>query len=85
MEGHGRHLHGPGMHAMSEMSVRLIQEAATVEILLFSPDGDPLAMVEVSKAEAVRLVNLPPCMGHVFRAAREARGIVFVEPVEPVD
>ena len=70
---------------MSAKSVRLIRGATTVEVLLFTPTGDPPALVAVSKDEAVRLVNLPPAMGYVFRAAREAGGLVAIQPVEPMD
>ena len=74
--------HGVAMHSMTAASIRIINDAQTVEVLLFSPDADPLATVEVSKSKAVRLVGLPVTMGHVFRAARERVGGVFVEPVE---
>ena len=41
------------MHATSEMSVRLIREAATVEVLQFTPDGTPLVVVWVCMAPLI--------------------------------
>lgn len=60
--------------------IRIINGAMTVDVLVFSPDGDPLATVEISKAEGMRLVSLPMMVVHVFRATRESGGRVFVEP-----
>ncbi len=68
--------HGGGTHTTEE-SFRLIETARTVELMAFSPDGDPLVMVPISKSEAMRLVSLPPMMGHAFRAARDKGGRVF--------
>ncbi|MEN9677143.1 MAG: hypothetical protein RIS76_3039 [Verrucomicrobiota bacterium] len=44
---------------MSETSCRLIETAQTVEPMAFSPDGDPLALVAISKSEALQLIALP--------------------------
>lgn len=72
------------MHS-TETSLRLIQNAHVVELLVFSPDSDLLATVEINKDEATRLVQLPVMMGHVFRAVQVEGGKVIVEPVEAVD
>ena len=37
----------------TEESIRLIETARTVELIAFSPDGDPLAMVPVAKSAAL--------------------------------
>ena len=51
------------------------------DIVAYSPDGDPLALVEISKEEAARLVSLPEAMGPVFRATVQPGGQVYVEVV----
>lgn len=48
----------------------------------YSPDGDPLAYVEIAKGEAVKLIGMPASMGHVFPAERvTVGGRVFVVAV----
>ncbi len=66
----------------TEESIRLIETAHTVELMAFSPDGDPLAMVPVSKVEALTLIAMPVTMGHVFRSSQIGAGRVFVEAAE---
>ncbi len=39
--------HCAGMHTTEE-SFLLIESARTVELMAFSPDGDPLAMVRIA-------------------------------------
>lgn len=73
--------HRVGMHTTEE-SVRLIETAQIVELMAFSPDGDPLAMVPIAKAEALTLIAMPVTMGHVFRAASVAEGRVFLEAID---
>ncbi|MFO1458206.1 MAG: hypothetical protein U1G08_02285 [Verrucomicrobiota bacterium] len=53
-------------------------------LVAYSPDGDPLALVEISREEAARLVSLPEAMGHLFHAAERKGGEVHIEAV-PVD
>lgn len=67
----------------TEESVRLIESARSVELMAFSRDGDPLAMVPIAKSEALALIAMPVTMGHVFRAALVGvgEGRVFVEGV----
>lgn len=67
------------MHPLSEPSAQLIHDAASVELLVFSPDGHPLATVPISRMEALRLVSLPVTLGHVFRAVRDKGGRGFME------
>lgn len=50
--------------------------------MAYSPDGDPLAYVEIAKPEALKLIGMPASMGHVFRAVRGLGGRWFVEAVE---
>lgn len=73
--------HGAGMHT-TEDSIRVIEAARTVEVVAFSPDGDPLAYVAISKSEALALVASPVAMGHRFRAVLATAGRVFVEAVD---
>ena len=61
-------------------SLAVIESGTTFFLLSFSPDGDPLGLVEICREEAIRPCSSPPMMGHVFRAARERMGI-FIEPV----
>ena len=70
------------MHSTSAVSIRIITEAQTVELLVFSPDSDLLATVEINKVEATRLVQLPVMMGRHFRAVETTGGRVIVEAVE---
>lgn len=65
----------------TEESIRLIETARTVELMAFSPDGDPLALVPIGKPEALALIALPTSMGHRFRASAVGAGRVFVEAV----
>lgn len=65
----------------TEESIRLIETARTVELMAFSPDGDPLAMVPIAKSEALALITMPVTMGHCFRAALVESGPVFIEAV----
>lgn len=37
------------MHSMTEGSIGIINDARTVESLVFGPDGDPMETVEISK------------------------------------
>lgn len=74
-------VHGVGMRTTEE-SIRLIETAATVELMAFSRDGDPLAMVPIAKSEALALVAMPVTMGQVLRTTLVEGGRVFVEPVE---
>lgn len=69
------------MHTTAE-SFRLIEAAQSVELMAFSPDGDPLAMVPIAKSEALALIAMPVTMGHRFRASHVGEGRVFVEAVE---
>lgn len=81
MVDHAFRCHGAAMQTTEE-SVRLIQIAQTVELMAFSPDGDPLALAPIAKAEALALIAMPVTMGHIFRASRVRDGRVFVEAVE---
>ena len=67
-----------GMHSRTLESLALIAEAVAVDLVAFSRDGDPLAVVEIPRREAERLVGLPEAMGHVFRADRRRGGRVEV-------
>lgn len=70
------------MHPWSESSSRMIYQSEAVDLSLFSPDGDALGIVEISKLEALRLVCLPMNLGHVYRAANEPiAGRVLIETV----
>ncbi|MBL9172426.1 MAG: hypothetical protein JNL10_02725 [Verrucomicrobiales bacterium] len=70
------------MHPWSESYSRMIYQAEAVDLSLFSPDGDSLGIVEISKLEALRLVCLPMNLGHVYRAAAEpVAGRVLIETV----
>ena len=69
------------MHTTAE-SFRLIEAAQSVELMAFSPDADPLAMVPIAKSEALALIAMPVTMGHVFRESVVNGGRVFVEPAE---
>lgn len=62
-------------------AIRLIETAETVELMAFSPDADPLAMVTIARAEALTLIGMPVTMAHVFRASHVVAGRVFVEAV----
>ena len=73
--------HGAGMQT-TEQSVRLIETAQTVELMAFSPDGDPLAMVPIAKSEAQALIAMPVTMGHGFWASVVNGGRVFVEAID---
>lgn len=60
----------------------MIYQAEVVDLLIFSPDGDSLGLVEISKLEALRLVCLPMNLGHIYRAANEpVAGRVLIETV----
>ncbi|MFO1459920.1 MAG: hypothetical protein U1G08_10965 [Verrucomicrobiota bacterium] len=60
----------------------MIYQSEAVDLSLFSPDGDALGIVEISKLEALRLVCLPMNLGHVYRAANEPiAGRVLIETV----
>ena len=72
------------MHSRTLESLVTIGTARTLLLVAYSPDGDPLALVEISREEAARLVSLPEAMGHVFRAAERKGGEVHIEAV-PVD
>ena len=65
----------------TEESIRVIETAHTVELMAFSPDADPLAMVPIAKSEALALIAMPVTMGHRFRASAVGAGRVFVEAV----
>ena len=69
----------------TEESIRLIETARTVELMAFSPYGDPLAMVPIAKCEALTLIGMPLTMGHRFRASHVGEGRVFVEAAESED
>lgn len=70
------------MHPWSESSSRMIYQAEAVDLSLFSPDGDSLGLVEISRLEALRLVCLPMNLGHIYRAAHEPiAGRVLIETV----
>jgi len=75
--------HGGGMHTTEE-SFRLVETARTLELMAFSPDVDPLALVRIAKPEALALIAMPATMGHVFRASHVGKGRVFVEAFEAV-
>lgn len=68
------------MHSKTLESLVAIGTARTVLFVAYSPDGDPLALVEISKEEAARLVSLPEAMGHVFRATIRPGSHVCIEP-----
>lgn len=72
--------HGAGIHTTEE-SIRLIETAETVELMAFSPDGDPLAMVAIAKPEALTLIGMPVTMAHAFPASHVGAGRVFGEAV----
>jgi hypothetical protein len=76
--------HSVAMNSRTEFSIQIVNAALTVEILAFSPDGDPLAMVPIAKCEALALIAMPVTMGHVFRAPHVGNGRVFVEAIEAV-
>ena len=67
------------MHSRTLESLVAIGTAKTVLLVAYSPDGDPLALVEISREEAARLVSLPEAMGHVFRATVQPGGQVCIE------
>lgn len=67
------------MHSRTLESLVAIGTARTVLLVAYSPDGDPLALVEISREEAARLVSLPEAMGHVFRATVQPSGQVYIE------
>ena len=67
------------MHSKTLESLVAIGTAKTVLLEAYSPDGDPLALVEISKEEAARLVSLPEAMGHVFRATVRPGSQVCIE------
>ena len=49
----------------------MIYQAEAVDLSLFSPDGDSLGLVEISRLEALRLVCLPMNLGYIYRAAHQ--------------
>jgi len=61
--------------------LRVVEAGSTFLLMAYSPDCDPLGLVEISRAEAIRLRQEPPSMRHVWRAVRERTG-VCMEPVE---
>ena len=67
------------MHSNTLESLVAIGTARTALLVAYSPDGDPLALVEISKEEAARLVSLPEAMGHVFRATVRPGSNVCIE------
>ena len=69
------------MHSRTLESISLISGAVAVDLIAYSRDGDPLAVVEIPRREAERLVRLPEAMGHVFKAARRRGGRVEVGAV----
>lgn len=81
MVDHAFRCHGAALQTTEE-SVRLIQIAQTVELMAFSPDGDPLALVPIAKPEALALIAMPVTMGHIFLASQVRDGRVFVEAVD---
>lgn len=81
MIDHACRCHGTGVQTTDE-SFRLIKTAQSVELMAFSPNGDPLAMVPIAKSEALALIAMPVTMGHVFRASVANGGRVFVEAAE---
>jgi hypothetical protein len=70
------------MHSRTLESLVAIGTARTVLLVAYSPDGDPLALVEISRDEAARLVSLPKAMGHVFEATVQPGGHVHIEAAD---
>lgn len=68
------------MHSRTLESLVAIGSALAIDLVAYSSDGDPLALVEIGHAEAARLVSLPPAMGQVFRAVRRQDGRAEVAP-----
>ncbi|MBX3734952.1 MAG: hypothetical protein KF791_20440 [Verrucomicrobiae bacterium] len=81
MASAGDHEHRPGMHDRTLESLVAIGAAASVELEVFGPDGDLLALVEIPPWEAERLVALDPCAGHRFETRPGNEGRVIVGPV----
>ena len=79
MAGRGGFAKVPGMHSRSLESLALIAKAVAVDLVVYSRDGDPLAVVEIPRREAERLVRLPEAMGHVFRAHLGRSGRATIE------
>lgn len=70
------------MPTTTEESFRLIETAQSVELMAFSPDGDPLATVPSAKSEALALIAMPVTIGHVFRASQAGVRRVFLEAID---
>ena len=69
------------MHSRTPESLAVIATANAIDPTVYYPDGDPLAVVEIPRCEAVSLVELPEALGWVFEVVRRTAERVEVGAV----